>query len=105
MVIENKRKFEEENQRKVEIKKAKNLKIWEEQKRQIEEKRKITGAIKGEDREFFHSVGCKASDKFYINQDKKTAYEATLKGNAGKMAEVLRAKQNAEYQSKVQRMK
>jgi len=104
MVLENKRKFEEENARKEEVRKLKNKQIWEEQKKQIEIKKKAVEEVKFENREFFHSVGCKASDKFYINEDKKNAYLATLKGNAGRMAAELRAKQNAEYMTKQKKM-
>lgn len=46
IVIENKRKFHEENQKKIEDKLIKNKKVWEEQKKQIEAKRKDESDLK-----------------------------------------------------------
>jgi len=97
MVIKNKRDFEEGNAKKAEAWKQKNLKIWEEQKKQIEAKRLINSGKKGEDREFFERIGHKSSDVYYINEDKKKAFQAGLKGNAGVMAQNLRVKHNAQY--------
>jgi len=44
------------------------------------------------DKEFYDKIGCKSSEVYYINEDKKTAYLNSLRGNAGKMAEHLRQK-------------
>ena len=80
-----------------------NNTIWEEQKKQIEAKRLINSGKKGEDREFFERIGHKSSDVYYINEDKKKAFQAGLKGNAGVMAQNLRVKHNAQYQERLAR--
>lgn len=87
IVQENLVKFEAENAKKVTDKLDKNKRIWEEQKKQIEAKAIVNAQQKPKDQEFFHKVGAKSSDVYYINEDKKKAYNATLKGGAGKMAQ------------------
>ena len=93
-VQENVRKMHEENDRKERLKKEKNHHIWEEQKKQIEAKRKVEREEKLKDRQFYDEIGCKSSDIYYINEDKKVAYINSLRGNAGKMAQHLREKHN-----------
>ena len=53
----------------------KNKAIWEEQKRQIEDKRLINGNVRTLEKEYFHKVGANSSDVYYINEDKKKAYQ------------------------------
>ena len=86
MVMQNKQKFDEENVKKVQDKRIKNQAIWEEQKKQIDEKNAHKGVDKVQDKEFFNKMGKYSSDVYYINEDKKKQREAGLKGNAGKMA-------------------
>ena len=94
-VQDNVRKMNEEKERKAKLIKEKNHNIWEEQKKQIEAKKKVERDEKLKDREFYDKIGCKSSDIYYINEDKKIAYINSLRGNAGKMAQHLREKHNA----------
>jgi hypothetical protein len=56
------------------------------------------------DKDFFNSVGYQASDKYYINQDKADVAHSMVKGNAGKMSELLRAKQLEKKRDKLAMM-
>ena len=51
------------------------------------EKRAKTLEKRTADRDNFNSVGHKASDVYYINEDKKAAAQAALKGGARAVAE------------------
>lgn len=73
----------------------------EEQKKQIEAKRAVKGVSRQQDKEFFHKVGAQSSDVYYINEDKKTDFKNQLKGNAGKMSELLRQKHHEQKKEKM----
>ena len=50
-------------------------------------------------------MGIRSSDVYYINQDKKNAQMAALKGGAQVMAQDLRAQYNAKMAAKQEAMK
>ena len=58
----------------------------------MEEKKKATLENRFADRDIFNNVGFKSSDIYYINEDKKAAAQAALKGGSRAVAENLRSK-------------
>lgn len=60
--------------------------------KQIEAKRAQKGVQRQLDKDFFNNVGFQSSDKYYINQDRAHEAKSQVKGNAGKMSELIRAK-------------
>jgi|TARA_B110000285_G_C15044255_1_gene573428 hypothetical protein len=52
----------------------------------MDEKRNRHTDIAKQEKEFFNSMGVRSSDIYYVNQDKKTAQMAALKGGATVMA-------------------
>lgn len=50
---------------------------------------------KSKDIEHFNSIGKNASNVYYVNQDRKDKQKADLKGDSRKVAEDLRAKNEA----------
>lgn len=49
-------------------------------------------------------MGCKSSDIYYINEDRKVAFKKSLLSNAGKMAAELRRKHLIEMSEKQKKM-
>ena len=92
MVQEDIKKHKDEEHRKVLEKYQKNREVMEEQKKQIEARRKVDGKQKVEDKEFFDKVGYKASDVYYVNEDLKKEKLAMQRGNAHYMALDLKKK-------------
>lgn len=61
--------------------------------KQIEEKKAAAAQVRTKELHDFNTVGNKASNVYYINQDKKDARMASLKGGGRSVAENLRQKQ------------
>ena len=95
------RDYIEENKNKQLQKLEANRKIMDEQKKQIEAKNATKGVRRELDKEFFHKVGAQSSDVYYINEDKKNDFKNQLKGNAGKMSEILRQKHHEQKKDKL----
>jgi len=72
----------------------------EEQRKQILEKKTQKSLQKQNDREFFNNYGKQASDVYYINDDKQLDKKSQIKGNAGRLADILRSKQTHEKREK-----
>lgn len=82
IVQQNLQKFKEDKARIVQERMEKNKNVQHEQKKQWADRiEKDQKAIK-EDREFFQTIGHAASDKFYINHDKRKEMEAQRRGQA-----------------------
>jgi len=91
IVQENRRKFEAEKVTAKAAKLERNKLIQQEQLRQMEARKKIIDDKKVVDRSNFNSVGIRSSDVYYVNEDKKSAAMAALKGGSRHVAEGLRS--------------
>ena len=60
---------------------------------------------KQQDQDDFNAVGKHASNKYYINQDKKDSEKMALRGGARRVAEDLRQKDLDKYKLKQEQMK
>lgn len=59
--------------------------------KQMEEKKALTVGKRVADRDNFNAIGIRSSDIYYINEDKKAAATAALKGGARAVADKLRS--------------
>lgn len=84
--------YHSENKKKLIERLEKSRVIMQEQKKQIEARNATKGLRREEEKKFFHQTGKQSSDVYYVNQDRKTEFRNQLKGNAGKMSEILRQK-------------
>ena len=82
-----------------------NRKIQEEQLKQASIKQQMLAKARVAEREEFNVKGIKASDIYYINEDRKAAASAALKGGAREVAEKLRADHAKMLEDKSMRMK
>jgi hypothetical protein len=61
--------------------------------------------LKKKDQEYFNDIGKDASNKYYVNQDKKDQQKIMLKGGSREVAENLRMKQDEKWKSRHEQMK
>ena len=54
---------------------------------------------------YFNEFGKHASNKYYVNQDRKDNEKALMKGGSRKQAEDLRSKQEEDYKKKIELMR
>ena len=66
---------------------------------------KIKQELRQRDKDDFNAVGKYASNKYYVNQDKKDTAIMDRKGGARLLAEDLRQKEQHKYQTKMEERK
>ena len=64
--------------------------IQEQQLKQMQERKNQSVLARMSEKEYFNNVGKNASDKYYLNQDRKDEAMAKLKSTSKRLAEELR---------------
>ena len=90
IVQENARKYEAGKREAKARALEKAKKFQEDQLKQASIKQQILAKQKEDERAEFNRIGLKASDIYYVNEDRKAAANAALKGGAREVAEKLR---------------
>jgi hypothetical protein len=63
-----------------------------EQLKQMQQKKEAERKALQSERDFFFNVGLKATDKYYVNEDRRKEQQMSLKGGSKVQAEVIKEK-------------